>query len=59
VRIDPATGSVNVVLDASSLRSPDVNQPGQVLSGIAHIDGDEFLLTGKNWPSMLRVRIPA
>jgi glutamine cyclotransferase len=59
VRIDPATGSVNVVLDASSLRSPDVNQPGQVLSGIAHIDGDEFLLTGKNWPSMFRVRIPA
>jgi glutamine cyclotransferase len=59
VRIDPATGSVNVVLDASSLRSPDVNQPGQVLSGIAHIGGDEFLLTGKNWPSMFRVRIPA
>jgi glutaminyl-peptide cyclotransferase len=59
VRIDPATGSVNVVLDASSLRSPDVNQPSQVLSGIAHIDGDEFLLTGKNWPSMFRVRIPA
>jgi glutaminyl-peptide cyclotransferase len=59
VRIDPATGSVNVVLDASGLRSPDVNQTGQVLSGIAHIDGDEFLLTGKNWPSMFRVRIPA
>jgi glutamine cyclotransferase len=59
VRIDPATGSVNVVLDASSLRSPDVNKTGQVLSGIAHIGGDEFLLTGKNWPSMFRVRIPA
>jgi glutaminyl-peptide cyclotransferase len=59
VRIDPGTGSVNVVLDASSLRSPDVNKAGQVLSGIAHIDGDEFLLTGKNWPSMFRVRIDA
>jgi glutamine cyclotransferase len=59
VRIDPAAGSVNVVLDASGLRSPDVNQPGQVLSGIAHITGDVFLLTGKNWPSMFRVRVPA
>jgi glutamine cyclotransferase len=59
VRIDPATGSVNVVLDASSLRSPDVNKPGQVLNGIAHIGGDEFLLTGKYWPSMFRVRIPS
>jgi glutaminyl-peptide cyclotransferase len=59
VRIDPATGSVNVVLDASSLRSPDVNKTGQVLNGIAHIGGDEFLLTGKYWPSMFRVRIPS
>jgi glutaminyl-peptide cyclotransferase len=59
VRIDPATGSVNVVLDASSLRSPDVNKIGQVLNGIAHIGGDEFLLTGKYWPSMFRVRIPS
>jgi glutaminyl-peptide cyclotransferase len=59
VRIDPAAGSVNVVLDASGLRGPDVNRPGQVLSGIAHITGDEFLLTGKNWPSMFRVRVPA
>jgi glutaminyl-peptide cyclotransferase len=57
VRIDPATGSVNVVLDASGLRTPDVRTTGQVLSGIAHIDGQEFLLTGKYWPSMFRVRI--
>jgi glutaminyl-peptide cyclotransferase len=59
VRIDPASGSVNVVLDASRLRSPDVNKTGQVLSGIAHIEGQEFLLTGKYWPSMFRVRIDA
>jgi glutaminyl-peptide cyclotransferase len=59
VRIDPASGSVNVVLDASRLRSPDVNKTGQVLSGIAHIEGHEFLLTGKYWPSMFRVRIDA
>jgi glutaminyl-peptide cyclotransferase len=30
-----------------------------VLSGIAHIEGQEFLLTGKYWPSMFRVRIDA
>jgi glutaminyl-peptide cyclotransferase len=57
VRIDPATGSVTAVVDASGLWSPELRTSGQVLSGIAHIDGQEFLLTGKNWPSMFRVRI--
>jgi glutaminyl-peptide cyclotransferase len=59
VRIDPATGSVNVVVDASRLYGQELRTSGQVLSGIAHINGDEFLLTGKNFPSMFRVRIPA
>jgi len=59
VRIGPATGSVNVVVDASGLWRRDLRTGGQVLSGIAHINGEEFLLTGKNWPSMFRVRIPA
>ena len=59
VRIDPGTGSVNVVVDASRLYSRELRTSGQVLSGIAHISGDEFLLTGKNFPSMFRVRIPA
>jgi glutaminyl-peptide cyclotransferase len=59
VRIDPATGSVNVVVDASRLYGRELRTSGQVLSGIAHINGDEFLLTGKNFPSMFRVRIPA
>jgi glutaminyl-peptide cyclotransferase len=57
VRIDPATGSVTAVVDASGLWSRDLRTSGQVLSGIAHIDGQEFLLTGKNWPNMFRVRI--
>ena len=59
VRIDPATGWVNVVVDASGLWSSGRRANTQVLSGIAHIDGDEFYLTGKYWPSMFRVRIGA
>jgi glutamine cyclotransferase len=57
VRINPATGAVTAVVDASSLWRDGVRSGGQVLSGIAHINGNEFLLTGKNWPSMFRVRI--
>ena len=55
VRVDPATGVVNTVVDASGLLGiPRTN--AQVLSGIAHLGGDEFLLTGKYWPSAFRVR---
>jgi glutaminyl-peptide cyclotransferase len=59
VRIDPGTGAVNTVVDASGL--PRAGDPGhrQVLNGIAHVDGQEFLLTGKNWPTMFRVRLDA
>jgi glutamine cyclotransferase len=27
------------------------------MSSIAHIGGDEFLIIGKEWPSILRVRV--
>ncbi len=57
VRIDPATGVVNAVVDASNLVNRQPLAPEQVLNGIAHIDGDVFLLTGKDWPTMYRVRI--
>jgi glutaminyl-peptide cyclotransferase len=57
VRIDPAAGAVTAEVDASALWSRDLRMRGQVLSGIAHIEGQEFMLTGKNWPSMFRVRI--
>ncbi|MCT7661415.1 glutaminyl-peptide cyclotransferase [Mycobacterium deserti] len=59
VRIDPGTGVVNTVVDASGLPRPGDPGHRQVLNGIAHIDGQEFLLTGKNWPSMFRVRLDA
>ncbi|WP_090097403.1 glutaminyl-peptide cyclotransferase [Lentzea jiangxiensis] len=54
VRIDPSTGQVTGAYDLSSLKPPgDVD----VLNGIAHVPGtDEFLVTGKNWPTIFRVR---
>lgn len=57
VRIDPATGLVDVVVDASGLWGSAPRTSAQVLNGIAHIDGDEFLLTGKYWPTSYRVRM--
>jgi len=56
-RIDPATGMVNVVVDASKLWAGGQPANAQVLNGIAHIDGEDFLLTGKYWPSAFRVRV--
>jgi glutamine cyclotransferase len=49
---------VNTVIDASSLVNRQQLGKEQVLNGIAHVDGDYFLLTGKDWPSIYRVRIP-
>lgn len=59
VRIDPSTGQVNLVVDASALSRKANAGREQVLNGIAHMDGDEFLLTGKNWPTIFKVRIDA
>jgi len=57
VRIDPDSGRVTAVLDASGLVNRQPLGPDQVLNGIAHVDGDYYLLTGKNWPTTYRVRI--
>lgn len=59
VRIDPGTGEVNTVVDASELATNAGRDRQKVLNGIAHIDGDEYLVTGKYWPKMYRVRIDA
>lgn len=54
VRIDPGTGVVTGSVDASPLRrgEPDSN----VLNGIAYAGDGQFLVTGKNWSTMYRVR---
>ncbi|WP_223208150.1 glutaminyl-peptide cyclotransferase [Actinopolyspora erythraea] len=57
VRIDPKTGRVTAVVDAGGLLSEQRAERAGVLNGIAATDEPgEFLLTGKNWPSMFRVR---
>jgi len=57
VRIDPGTGAVDTIVDATGLWPEQDGNREKVLNGIAHIDGDEYLLTGKFWPSMYRVRL--
>ncbi|MGQ0774371.1 MAG: glutaminyl-peptide cyclotransferase [Pseudonocardiales bacterium] len=61
VRIDPATGTVTGVVDAPGLLNADQQATADVLNGIAAIPGtDQFLITGKYWPTMFRVRfVPA
>jgi glutaminyl-peptide cyclotransferase len=57
LRINPDTGAVTGVVDASGLLSTLSRSGAEVLNGIAAVPGtDEFLVTGKNWPSLFRVR---
>lgn len=57
VRIDPETGRVTAVIDASNLLSDEEARGVDVLNGIAHVpERDTFLLTGKLWPKMFEVR---
>lgn len=57
VRIDPETGVVDAVVDAAGLLDPAQRSGADVLNGIAHVAGDEYLLTGKLWPATYRVRL--
>ena len=57
VRIDPGSGAVTAAVDAAGLLTADLRAGTDVLNGIAAIPGtDQFLLTGKFWPTMFRVR---
>lgn len=57
VRIDAATGRVTAVVDAAGLLPPEQRGGADVLNGIAAVPGtDEYLLTGKLWPTTFRVR---
>jgi glutaminyl-peptide cyclotransferase len=60
VRIDPATGQVRAVIDASGLLVPSVAERADVLNGIAYDRKRRtFLLTGKLWPRLFEVRFVA
>ncbi|MFC5066302.1 glutaminyl-peptide cyclotransferase [Actinomycetospora atypica] len=61
VGVDLATGRVTAVVDASALRPAQTrSDPDAVLNGIAAVPGtDEFLLTGKRWPTTFRVALRA
>jgi glutaminyl-peptide cyclotransferase len=51
VRIDPDTGAVLTLIDASGLLTPEEQQDASVLNGIAFDPtSDRFFLTGKLWP---------
>lgn len=53
MRIDPASGRVNAVIDAAGLWDDPERTEEMVLNGIAHRPGDpadRLILTGKNWP---------
>jgi len=57
VRINPASGRVTAKVDGSGLLTPEQAQGTDVMNGITWLGGDEYLVTGKYWPVMLRVRI--
>ncbi|MET0234778.1 MAG: glutaminyl-peptide cyclotransferase [Kibdelosporangium sp.] len=57
VRIDPASGQVTARIDLAGLLSAQERAGADVLNGIAAVPGtEEFLVTGKLWPKMFRVR---
>lgn len=57
VRIDPASGRVTATVELGGLLSAEERASADVLNGIAAVPGtDEFLVTGKLWPKMFRVR---
>ncbi len=59
LRIDPETGAVTAVWDASGLLAPGERAGADVLNGIAW-DGERriFHLTGKYWPWRFEVELP-
>jgi len=60
VRIDPATGQVNGIIDLTDLM-PDrsgLDPTDAVLNGIAwDADGRRLFVTGKNWPTLFEIRL--
>ena len=60
VQIDPVTGRVLALADASDLGQPRPDDPNAVLNGIAwDPDTETFLITGKDWPVMYEMYFEA
>jgi glutaminyl-peptide cyclotransferase len=58
LRIDPASGKVTAVIDASGLLTPAERERAEVLNGIAWDPARKrFLLTGKFWPKTFEVEL--
>jgi glutaminyl-peptide cyclotransferase len=57
VRINAASGRVTATVDGAGLLTPEQERGTDVMNGITWLGGDEYLLTGKYWPVVLRVRI--
>jgi glutamine cyclotransferase len=59
VRIDPATGVVNSVVDLTGLLPDPVADPNDdVLNGIAwDAENRRIFVTGKNWPKLFEIRL--
>ncbi len=57
VRINPKTGAITGMIDASGLlESSDISRETDVLNGIAFLNG-KIYLTGKNWNKLFEVEI--
>jgi len=60
VRIDPTSGRVTGVVDASGLLTPRERLRADVLNGIAwDPESESFWITGKLWPKIFQVRFVA
>jgi glutaminyl-peptide cyclotransferase len=57
VRIDPRSGNITGQVDATGLLDSARRSNAEVFNGIAFAGNNEFLLTGKYWPAMFRVRL--
>ncbi|MBK9124150.1 MAG: glutaminyl-peptide cyclotransferase [Chloroflexi bacterium] len=57
VRINPASGTIDAVINAAALLTESEATSADVLNGIAYdADRDVFYITGKLWPKLFEVR---
>ena len=58
LRIDPASGRVTAVVDASGLLTDEEAMDTDVLNGIAWIpERERFVITGKLWPHLFEIEL--